>query len=345
MIAQVIKRVVLAEDAVYERQIPGVGQSLVKEGEMVAPSDIIARYEASSGQRLVKLASVLKVRGNQVHKYLVKKVGDRIYRGEVIATKKGLLGVGKKQLISPADGILDSLLPDGSIMIKFLPTPRKLAAAVSGMVKIVTETSITIETQVAKVYGFGGAGILREGTLRTIAKPNEFILPAHIDSTHQGEILVGGAMVSRATIEKAVTLGVKGLVVGGINFRDFASLGTLSDVGITLLVTEGFGIKPMGDDIYNFLNNKNDHFAFISGRERQITFPLVEKKVLPKSDHKSWREIALKDRVNVLDSRGHETNLGSVTKITPAETWPKVGVKLDSGAEIEIPSTNLQIIE
>src|SRR3989338_8748127 len=168
MINEVVRRVVNMEEAFFERVIPGVGTPLVKVAEKVEPADIIARYEASSGQRLVKLASVLKVHGRSVQKYLVKRIGDRIYRGEVIALRKGFLGMSKKMVISPADGILDSLLPDGSVMIKFLPTPRKLASAVSGTVRVVIPHSITIQTQVAKVYGFTGAGIMREGIVSVI---------------------------------------------------------------------------------------------------------------------------------------------------------------------------------
>lgn len=342
MISQVVRRVVELEETFFERKIPGTGQSLVTVGERVEPANIVARYEASSGQRLVKLAPVLKVSGRSVHKYLTKRVGDRIYQGEIIAKRKGVLGFSKKIITSPADGIFDSLLPDGSMMIKFLPTPRKLAAAVSGVVKSVINNSIMIQTEVAKIYGFAGAGMLREGTIRIIAKPNEFILPTQINPTHQGEILIGGAMVARATVEKAVTLGIKGIVVGGMNYRDYLSLGTQSDVGITILLTEGFGVKPMGADIYNFLQNKVDYFSFISGREKQIIFPLVQKTTVPKQNNLAWRSLLVEDRVNVLFSN-YSISLGIVKELR--EEKREVLVKLDSGTDIIVPSTNVQIVD
>lgn len=342
MISQVIRRVVAVEETFFERKIPGTGQALVSVGERVEPADILARYEASSGQRLVKLAAVLKVSGHHVHKYLTKKVGDRIYQGEIIAQKKGLLGIGKKIVTSPADGIFDALLPDGSMMIKFLPVPRKLAAAVAGVVKTVINNTITIQTEVAKIYGFAGAGMLREGTIRIIAKPNEFILPSQINPSHQGEILVGGATIARATVEKAVTLGIKGIVVGGMNYRDYLSLGNQSDVGITILLTEGFGVRPMGGDVYNFLLDKVDSFSFISGREKQIIFPLLKKATITPQNYLSWRMVKIEDRVNVLFS-SHDISLGVVKELT--EDKNLVLVKLDSGTEIEVPSTNVQIID
>lgn len=344
MIGEIVRRVVNREEAFFERVIPGVGTPLVKVGDKVDPSDIIARYEASSGQRIVKLAPVLKVRGKEVQKHLVKRIGDRVYRGEVLAKRDGFLGMSKKMVVSPADGILESLLPDGSVMIKFLPTPRKLASAVSGVVKVVIPHSITIETQVAKVYGFTGAGIAREGIIRLIAKPQEFILPSQIAPNFQGEILVGGATIARATIEKAVTLGIKGLIVGGMNYRDFLSLGAESDVGITILLTEGFGVRPMGMDIYNFLKNKEDQFAFISGREKQVTFPLVEKNTEVTKAFVPWRKIREGDRVNVLFC-SHNSSLGMVVKMTQDLNKSVVEVQLDSGNTIEVPSTNLQIVE
>lgn len=343
MIGEVARRVVNLEKAFFERVIPGVGTPLVKVGDSVTPADIIARYEASSGQRLVKLASSLKVNSRVVHKYLTKRIGDRVYRGEVLASKRGFLGMSKKVVTSPADGILESLLSDGSVMIKFLPTPRKLAAAVLGTVQVVIPHSITIQTQVAKVYGFAGAGILREGIIRMIAKPNEFILPTQINPSYQGEILVGGATIARATIEKAVTLGVKGLIVGGMNYRDFLSLGAESDVGITIILTEGFGVKPMGVDIFNFLKNKSDQFAFLSGRSKQITFPLVESGHEEKKSFSAWRKMNEGDRVNLLFT-SHEVSLGVITSFSD-EANSLVRVRLDSGQEIEVPSTNLQIVD
>lgn len=344
MIAPVLRRVVEAEDAFFERKMPGAGKVIVKVDETVEPSDIIAHFEASSGQRLVKLASILKVHGKDVHKYLVKRIGDRIYRDEVIAIRKGMFGLSKKGVVSPADGILDALLPNGSVMIKFLPTPRKLAAAVFGTVKVVTTDSVTIKTQLAKVHGVAGAGVSREGPIRVIAKPEDFVLPGLIDASHQGEILVGGATIARSAIEKAVTLGIKGLVVGGMNYRDFLSMGLDSDVGITILITEGFGVRPMGSDIYNFLKNKQDQFSFISGKEKQVTFPLTEETKTSKKEYISWRDLVVGDRVNTL-FQTQEVTLGVVTSIIQTDMFPMVGVKLDSGAEITIPSTNLQIIE
>ena len=85
-----------------------------------------------------------------------------------------------------------------------------------------------------------------------------------------------GITFDRASIEKALTLGVKGIVVGGIDYRDFMSLGVESDVGITIIVTEGFGTVTMGKDVYEAFN-KEMTICFYQRFERTVLVPQDKK--------------------------------------------------------------------
>ncbi|MCH7561117.1 MAG: hypothetical protein IIC67_07105, partial [Thaumarchaeota archaeon] len=96
-----------------ERKYPGTCKAAIKVGEKVNPESVIAHCEISSGKRLIKIAHALGANSKSVHKYLLRKIGDRIYTGEIIARKGGVIGLGKKEIKSPADGVITEIEANG----------------------------------------------------------------------------------------------------------------------------------------------------------------------------------------------------------------------------------------
>lgn len=351
MICPIWKRVIIDSQFDLVRSFVGTCQPSVKVNDKVDAESVVAHCEISAGQRLVKVSQVLGVGRSSIKKYMLRSVGDRIYQGEIIARKKGVLGLGKTELRSPVDGVVTEVDPNGDILVKFLPMPIKLVAGAPGMISNVREDSITVRTFGTEIKGASGLGKNREGVIKVIAKPGDFIIPQKIDGSCQGKIIVGGAHLDRASIEKALTLGVKGIVVGGIDYRDFVSLGITSDVGITIVVTEGFGTVTMGNDIYEAFNKVNDKFAFINALERTVLIPQEKKIVDTKPlNQELWRELKVGDLVRyfrpdseelvgVVESlKDDEVELNSGLKALCAE------IKFMSGKKILAPAANLEIV-
>ncbi len=333
------------------RPFVGTCKPSVKVNDKVEAESVIAHCEVSAGQRLVKVANVLGVSRHTVKKYLLRNVGDRIYQGEIIARKKGVLGVGKNELKSPVDGVITDVDKNGDLLVKFLPMPVRLVAGASGLISSIREDSITVRTFGTEITGAVGLGKSREGIIKVIGKPTEFILPQKIDATCQGRVLVGGAHIDRAAIEKALTIGVKGVVVGGIDYRDFISLGVTSDVGITIIVTEGFGTVSMGNDIYEAFNKLNDKFAFVNGSERTILVP-EDRKVVDNKPivQETWRELKAGDLVRYFRPDSSEL-VGVVEDISEDDVELSSGlstriaqIKFISGNKINAAAANLEII-
>jgi hypothetical protein len=351
MICPVWKRVYFDSEFDLIRSYYGHCTPSVKEGDKVEAESVVAHCEVSAGQRLVKVAHMIGVSRRSVKKYLLRSIGDRIYQGEIIARKKGVLGVGKKELRSPVDGVITDVDQNGDIIVKFLPLPVRLVAGAPGMVVNIREDSITVRTFGTEIKGASGLGKAREGILKIIAKPNEFIIPQKIDASCQGRIVIGGSYLNRAAIEKALTVGVKGIVVGGIDYRDFVSLGINSDVGITIIVTEGFGNVTMGKDIYEAFNKLNDKFAFINGLDRTVLVPEDRKVVDNKPlTQELWRELAVGDVVRYFRPDTEEL-VGVVEEISDNEIELESGlpailatIKFLSGSRIKAPAANLEII-
>lgn len=351
MICPVWHRVSTNNEFDLVRPFVGTCKPSVKINDKVEAESVIAHCEISAGQRLVKVANILGVSRHTVKKYLLRNLGDRIYQGEIIARKKGVLGVGKSELRSPVDGVITDVDKNGDLIVKFLPMPVRLVAGASGLISGVRDDSITVRTFGTEITGAAGLGKSREGIIKVIGKPTEFILPQKIDATCQGRVLVGGAHLDRAAIEKALTIGVKGIVVGGMDYRDFISLGVTSDVGITIIVTEGFGTVTMGNDIYEAFNKINDKFAFVSGMERTVLVPQDQKVV----DNKPivpemWRELKIGDLVRYFRPDSSEL-VGVVEHISDDEVELSSGlatkiaqIKFISGNKINAAAANLEII-
>ncbi len=351
MICPVWKRVIIDSQFDLVRSFVGSCTPSVKVEDKVEAESVVAHCEVSAGQRLVKIAHVLGVGRRSVKQYMLRSVGDRIYQGEIIARKKGVFGVGKNELRSPVDGVITEIDQNGDILVKFLPMPVRLVAGAPGMVSNVREDSVTVRTFGTEIKGTVGLGKSREGVIKIIGKPGDFIIPQRLDSSCQGKIVVGGAHLDRASIEKALTLGVKGIVVGGIDYRDFMSLGVTSDVGITIIVTEGFGTVTMGKDIFEAFNKVNDKFAFANGLERTILIP-EDKKIVDTKPlvQELWRELKTGDVVRYFRPDSSEL-VGIVENIKENEVELESGlkavcaeVKFISGNKVLAPAANLEII-
>ena len=352
MINQTVIRVSSNHQHDLTRKFPGKGKAAVKVGKIVSASDILAHCEVSAGQRLVKVAHALGVGASSVTKYLIRHVGDRIYQGETIARTGGLLGIGRKEVKSPADGLITSIDANGDLIVKFLPISVRLAAGAGGKIKKIAEDSIVISTVATEIVGPIGSGRERDGAIKIAAAPTEFLLPQHIGADSAGKILVGGALLERSTIEKAVTVGVHGIVVGGVNYRDFLSLGISSDVGLSVLVTEGYGTFPMGADIYDILKKLEGRFAFLSGEKASLVIPELNPKMekLTEPPVSSWRALAVGDRVRVLHDR-QEKLIGKVKRINEEAVLNSgivaeaATVDLEGNGEVIVAAANLQILE
>ncbi len=132
-----LKRLRVEKDIVtrVHRTLKARGQLNISLGQEVAPDDIIGSCWVSPGFRILNLSRLLSISPGEAKKYLKRELGQKIYKGELLAFKKqGFLG-GKKNIISPSDGILDYLNEQtGELRINFLPKKIDLPAAVGSRI-------------------------------------------------------------------------------------------------------------------------------------------------------------------------------------------------------------------
>lgn len=298
------------------RVLKGKGALNVSVGQQVSPEEIIGSATISSGFRTLNLSTLLSVPPQDVEKYLTRKLGQRIYKDELLAFKKGWLLGGKKVVTAPTDGILDFLNnKTGELKIVFLPKVERLPAGVYGIVEVVDKErgQVIIRTEVSRVYGMFGSGRFRDGTLHILGKEDDMISKSAIQTEYDEYILVGGSLFFKDAISSAISIGVNGIITGGINAEDYRGMagGRLvfpkkldNDIGISVVVCEGFGSIPIGDDIFEILEEYDGKFVFIDGNKALISLPSPRSSSLIKVKNTKLpklQDIALDtDRVNLI---------------------------------------------
>lgn len=281
-------RIRVENDAIVrlKRSLKGKGVFNVAKGQEVTPSDILGTASVSSGYRVIKLARMLEVSPRETGKYLKTTLGKRIYRGELLASRKGFMFSKQKIVTSPTDGILDFINPEtGDIKLTLLPKKQDLLAGVYGIVDAIDKGQIIIRTQASVVRGMFGTGGVRDGMLQVISKRDELVNKSKISAKLDGKILLGGSLIYKDFITSAISEGVNGIISGGINARDYKGMagGRLifpkkfdTDIGISIVVCEGFGSIPIGEDIYSFLSKYDGKFISIDGNKSIIYLPSFE---------------------------------------------------------------------
>ncbi|MBI2338557.1 hypothetical protein HYU95_05235 [Candidatus Daviesbacteria bacterium] len=356
----------------------GKGRFNVKAGQEVGPADIIGNAEISSGFRILNLSSLLSVSPKDAGKYLKREIGQRIYKGELLAFKKEWFFAGKKVITAPTDGVLDSLdNQTGELRISFLPKKADLPAGVFGVVEVVDQErgQVVIRTEVSRVHGMFGSGRSRDGFLHILGKKDDLISRTFLKGGYEGQVLVGGSLIYKDAISVAISAGASGIITGGINASDYRGMsGPLvfprkleNDIGISIVVCEGFGLVPIGGDIFELLSEYEGKFVFIDGnkalinlpsyssssiiRVRSTRLPELQNNELPEETKYTERlaelEIGMKVRIvgsSYLGEQGKLVAIDNTQTLLPSKIKACLVTVETKRRKIQVPVANLQII-
>lgn len=358
-----------------QRNLKGKGAVSVALNQQVAPSDIIATSQISKGFRTLNLAQLLNVSPGEAAKYLKKSIGQRVYKDELLALKSNWLS-GKKVVTSPADGVFDFLDPKtGELRLVLFPKKEDMPAGVYGIVEEVDAQrgQVTIRIQATIVHGVFGSGRVRDGILRVIGKRDQLIEKATIIAKPEEQILLGGSLVFKDAIYAAIYAGVSGIITGGINAKDYKDMagGRLvfpkkieNDIGISIIVCEGFGSIPIGLDIYQTLERFNSRFVSIDGNAGMIILPSfesisiekVKKTKLPPIQenilgiHKhDFVELKIGQNTRIVGN-SYQGEQGKIIALDFTETLMPSGIKTymatieTNRRTIQVPVANIEVI-
>ena len=259
------------------RVLPLRGEVMVQANTTVGAQDVVARAELPGDIMPINMANRLSVPPGDVRSLLQVEKGMQITKGDVLAETKGIFGLMKSKVLSDHSGVVESISDTtGQLILRGPSTPVEVLAYLPGkVVEVLDGEGVVIENQVALIQGIFGIGGEAFGPICMATSSHEEALePSHITENMRGAIVVGGARVSHAAVQRAIEVGVAGIVAGGVDDADLkAMLGydlgvaiTGSErIGLTVVITEGFGEIAMSERTFRILQQREGRQASVNG--------------------------------------------------------------------------------
>jgi hypothetical protein len=258
-----------------ERRLPMPGEVMVRAGQRVEPSDVVAQTTLASEPVRVDLANDLDMSPAAAAKRLRVSPGQHVEQSGVLAQKGS---AGSRESRSPVAGTFGGYDPaTGVATINTPAEPVSVQAHLKGIVTdLIPYYGAVIETPATLIRGIFGMGGEQHGVLKVMATGNdEPITPAMLDARAAYAVVLGGSEVSAEALRRMIALGARGVITGSIRSTELADfLGYLSMTewrlgastgssngwdfppphpgvqspvppDFVLVVTEGFGAVPM----------------------------------------------------------------------------------------------------
>jgi transcription antitermination factor NusG len=334
-----------------ERVLPVPGKVLVRTGQKVTATDVIAEAHLSSSHVLLDVAGMLGVSPDQADKVLRVSPNQVIGEGDILAGPVGLI---PRMVRAPQPGRV-IYCSNGQILFELEAQPFQLRAGMEGVIKgLIAERGAIIETTGALIQGVWGNGNVDQGTL-LVATPNpkDELLPEMVDASMRGMVLLAGHVTRQETLKGIQQAGCMGLVVASISAN---LVPVASQYKFPILVLDGFGKIAMNSYAFRILVtnekrevtvNANNWDRYTDSRpEVIIPLPVTEGVEPPKvsavfSPGQSVRIVKspLAGVVGKLIAlRSEQTPISNGLRV------PSAVINLENGDQTVVPLVNLDVI-
>jgi hypothetical protein len=356
-----------------ERTLPMKGTVRVEKGARVRSADVVAETHLPGDVISVNAVNQLGCTPAELRSFMLKKEGDAVKQGETIALSKSFFGLFKTEVKSPIDGTIETVSSvTGQVLLRKPPRPVQVRAFIDGCVVAVRPgEGVTIQTVGTYIQGIFGVGPETWGELDVaVGSKSEPLRAAHIKDEHKGKIIAGGSLASFEAIEAARKKGVAGIIAGGIHDEDLRKLlgydlGVAitghEPIGITVVVTEGFGAIDMAERTFQLLRSRAGARCSLSGATQIRAGVIRPEIVIPAADDARDAEAppavektGMKpgDPIRCI-RRPYFGRIGRVHALPPelrrVESETKVRVLEvefeQGGAKVTIPRANVEVIE
>ncbi len=365
-------RVADVADVTKTRRLPLKGEVLVKQGDVVNADTIVARTELPGNVKMFNIANLLGVPASDIFELLLKKEGDTIAADEPLAQSKGLFGKWFRNTVkSPIDGVFESFNEiTGQAVLREPPIPVEIDGYVHGTVtEVLPGEGVVVEAHCTFVQGIFGIGGEVRGELKMVcSSPNEEITLEKITEECRNKVIVGGSYISHAVLKKAVSVGVRAIVVGGFDDKDLKDLlgydlGVAitghEKKGLTLILTEGFGRMNMAHGTFELLRKREGMVASVNGAT-QIRAGVMRPEIMVPLDSSATSAVQSGKEAGAMD-------IGSLIRCIRAPFFGRIGkvaslpfelhvvdseakvrileVEFDDGSKYTVPRANVELIE
>jgi hypothetical protein len=354
------------------RILPLKGDVLVKVGDKIHPDDVVARTHLPGPVETMNVANILGVPPEDITSCMKKRQGDKIVVGEVIAENKSFFGLFKSEAKSKTEGTIETISHvTGQVLLRGQPVPVQVKAYLEGeVVEVFPLEGVAVRCWGSFVQGIFGIGGETHGPLKLVVKDNKTPLTEDlIDDSCKDKILVGGALLTADAVKKAIKVGARGIVTGGFSdkdLRDFlgydigVAITGSEELGVTIVVTEGFGEIVMAKRTFDLLKSKEGKLACINGATQIRAGVIRPEVVIPIADDirsglaataAHGMGLVIGSAIRVIRAPyfgmlGKVTSLPSPLQKLGSESMARVlEVEFDAGDRAVVPRANVEMIE
>lgn len=254
---------------VLSYRLPKGSEILVSHDQNVSEGEALARTFVSKETLNFSLPSYK----------LIKNPGEDIKKGDLVAVKKGFLGLFSKKFLSPIDGKIDRVdVSTGEVFIKLDPSEVPFVSDVSGRVVEVEEDLVSVEFKAIELDAVTTYKGKKVGKLLTLKVLKDTELLDSLDDKVEDAIIAVDSKIGQDFLFKASALGVKALIVSedngelidSVNFEKklkVLSKEVIISMPIFMLPGENDRIK---DSIWEELEAQRDKSVILEGDSQKI---------------------------------------------------------------------------
>lgn len=335
------------------RMLPAPGRLLVRQGQKVAPNDVVAEANLAAEHVLLDVARGLSVSPKKADQLIDRVAGEQVAEGDLIATRRR--GLVSRTMRTPVEGKI-VYIRNGQVLLQKAETPYQLKAGYNGLVsEMIAERGVVIEMVGALIQGVWGNGKMDFGAMQMNAEtPGERFVIDQVDVSLRGGVLAGGYLDDEAALEVLAEIPIRGLVLASMPARLIPAAQT---VPYPVILTEGFGERPMNIAAFRLLSSNSgreininaEPLALHQGTRPEIVIPLPVSGNPPIPPLPG--EYAPEQRVRVVRAP-YTSRVGTILNLRPGLSAVPSGlqaasadVRLETGERVVLPLANLEVIE
>jgi hypothetical protein len=334
-----------------QRILPLNGRVLVRSGQKVSATDVVADARLAKDHLLLDVSKGLGVPVAQADKLVGRKVGDEVAQGDVIA---GPVGILQHTVRSPRDGRIVAV-GGGQVLLELENSTLELRAGMAGVVsELIPDRGVVIENQGALLQGVWGNNLIEDGLLTVLARsPEDELTIDRLDVSQRGAIIVGGPCMQPDVLRMAAQIPLRALVLASLSDKLLPLAGSCA---IPILVLEGFGRLPMSTIAYKILSTNEKREMSVNaaawdhntGERPEVVIPLPSSGQIP-TPHESDIYVAGKT-VKIIQAP-RKGQIATVIAVNPGlVTFPSgirasaAVLRLEGGEQVTEPLANLDVI-
>jgi hypothetical protein len=334
-----------------ERILPLPGKILVRKGQKVGATDIIAETSLSSEHLMLDISRGLGVSPSRADHYVQCKVGDQIAEGDLIA---GPVGLTRRVMRTPRNGRVIQV-EGGRVLLEVLGKSMQLKAGFPGeVVDLIPDRGAIIETTGALVQGVWGNGMMDYGVMYVRANTADQILTNDLlDVSLRSSIVLAGHCEKVEALNLVAELPLRGLILSSLNP---ALIPLAEKLPMPIMILEGFGQRPINSIAFKLLSTNEKREVALNAERRNrfigsrpeviIPLPASGERNLPRDTE--WFTPGQQVRILSAPFAG---KIGTLEELSGMTIFPNgiralgAEVRLENGEKSILPLANLEVVE